>query len=451
VKKVLFIAYHFPPIGGAGVQRSAKFARYLPESGYAPVIVTGPGPLGMRWTPSDRSLLRELPENTGILRVAGPEPHDSRGRRGRAERILRLRSPFAKWWIDGIGATVAAAAPDFDVIVASMSPFESAVAAARLARQTGRPWIADLRDPWALDEMQVFPSRLHRELELRRMRRLLRSADAIVANTPEAERRLRQIPQLADKTIVVIPNGYDATDFSNGQLPAADDRIRIVHAGYLHTELGTRLRRRRLMRRALGGAIRGVDVLARSHVHLVDAIARLVAVRPELADRLELHLVGALSEADRDIIRDNPIVHTHGFLAHRDAVELVRTADLLFLPMHGLPPGTRATIVPGKTYEYLASRKPIIATVPDGDARDILSTAGGVVFAPPGDAARLADALGAAIDTLDTLAREAGGRNADLLATFERRALSARLAAALDAVGRTPATAEPAAVRAAAG
>jgi glycosyltransferase involved in cell wall biosynthesis len=445
VKTVLLIAYHFPPIGGAGVQRSAKFARYLPEFGYRPVVITGPGPRELRWTPADASLLGELPADLTVLRIDGPEPRESNRLRARAERLLRVPSPFAKWWVDGVVAAGIEAAQSSDVIYASMSPFESAVAAARLARKTGRPWVADLRDPWALDEMQIFPSRFHRTLEIRRMRRLLESATEIVANTTEARRQLqRQIPGLGAKKITVIPNGYDAADFS-GITPTSDqDRIRIVHAGYLHTELGTSVRQRSRIQRLLGGAVPGVDVLARSHVHLLDALTKLTTSRPDLARRVELHLAGQLSDHDTEVVRGNPMVRIHGFMPHRDSVALMQSADLLFLPMHGLPPGSRATIVPGKTYEYLASKRPIVATVPEGDARDLLSAAEGVLFAPPGDGRRLAEVLATGMDRLEQLREEASLRSPEFLARFERRQLTATLATVLDSAAALRAVDEPA-------
>ena len=59
--------------------------------------------------------------------------------------------------------------------------------------------VADLRDPWALDEMQIYPSALHRKVEMRRMERLLSSASVIVMNTPEAASVLRNtFPRLRE-------------------------------------------------------------------------------------------------------------------------------------------------------------------------------------------------------------------------------------------------------------
>ena len=83
---------------------------------------------------------------------------------------------------------------------------------------------------------------------------------------------------------------------------------------------------------------------------------------------------------------------------HPEAIALLRSADLLFLPMHDLPPGRRSTIVPGKTYEYLASGRPILAAVPDGDARDILAEAGNAFICRPRDVEALARAISTVVD-----------------------------------------------------
>src|SRR5437899_614171 len=110
-----------------------------------------------------------------------------------------------------------------DVIYALMSPYANAEAAALLARRLGKPWIADLGDPWALDEMMIYPTELHRRHELAKMRRLLGSAAAIVMTTPEAARRMREaFPELSRTPILSIPCGFDLTDFE-GQAPVRDD------------------------------------------------------------------------------------------------------------------------------------------------------------------------------------------------------------------------------------
>src|SRR5712691_1659760 len=171
-RSVLFLAYHFPPVGGAGVQRPTRMVRYLPEFGFQPIVVTGPGEPHGRWTPRDERLGEDVPPATTVVRVAGPEP-EQEGAGERLQRWLRIKSAWSRWWIDGAVATGVRAGPKADLIYAWMQPYESAAAAARLASQLRKPWVADLGDPWAFDEMIAYPSRLHRALELRKMRRLL--------------------------------------------------------------------------------------------------------------------------------------------------------------------------------------------------------------------------------------------------------------------------------------
>jgi glycosyltransferase involved in cell wall biosynthesis len=310
-----------------------------------------------------------------------------------------------------------------------MSPYSSADAAVRLARGLDRPWVADLRDPWALDEMMLYPTALHRRRELMRMKTLLHAASAVIANTPEAARRIRGL--IDDSTqvpVVSIPNGFDGADFAGSSPPRDDGVFRIVHTGYLHTELGCQQRRARL-RRLLGGEVRGVDIMTRSHLYLLEAIERVVAHNP--GAKIELVLAGVLSDRDREVATRSPLVRLVGYQTHEAAIALMQSADLLFLPMQNLPAGMRATIVPGKTYEYLAAQRPILAAVPEGDARDMLVAAGTAHLCTPNDVAAMAAAIEAELS--GTAALRAGPPR-ELLAKIERRALAGEVAALLDFV-----------------
>jgi glycosyltransferase involved in cell wall biosynthesis len=382
VRRVLFLAYYFPPIGGAGAQRPARMVRHLRAHGWEPIVVTGPGTGGGRWTPTDDVLARELPADVEVLRVAGPEPTQAERR---AQRWLRRPSEWSGWWVDGaveIGRRVAGV----DLVYCWLSPFETTAAAARLARDHRVPWVADLGDPWALDEMMVYPTSFHRRLELARMGRSVSTAAGIAMSTAEAVERVRaSFPALDGTRVVAVPNGFDADDFAAPVPARADGAFRIVHTGYLHTALGLRHRRSARLRRVVSGAVHGVDFLTRSHVFLVEAVDRLRERCPELAGNVEVHLAGLLSPDDERFMSRTGAVRTLGYLSHDETVDLIRTADLLFLPMQDLPAGRRATIVPGKTYEYLGAGRPILAAVPDGDARSILSAAGHALIVRPAD------------------------------------------------------------------
>jgi glycosyltransferase involved in cell wall biosynthesis len=433
VTRALVLAYYFPPQGGAGVQRTLKFVQYLPEFGHEAVVVTGPEAAGAEWAPPDESLAAEVPPGTRVFRAAGPEPRRRRGWPARATRWLRLTPPFARWWADAAYETGrrAAAEMDVDVVYASMSPFETAEAAARLSRDLGKPWVADLRDPWALDDWLVYPTRIHRRLELRRMRSALARADAVIMNTPEATEQVRRaIPGLAGKPVYTIPNGFDAADFDGAAPPRADGTFRIVHAGFVHVRDGRGHSPTMVVRELLGGAVKGLDAGTRSHVYLLRAVQQLLRRRPDLEGRIEVHLAGIVSDADR-AVPGFELVTAHGYLPHDETVALLRSADLLFLPMHDLPDGRRARIVPGKTYEYLAARRPILAAVPEGDVRELMREAGNAVVVRPKDVDGMAEAIEQHADR--ALAGGAPrGPDEALLRRYERRELTARLAEVLD-------------------
>jgi glycosyltransferase involved in cell wall biosynthesis len=433
VSRVLFLAYYFPPHGGGGVQRSLNFARHLPAFGYECAVVTGPGST-TEWAPADEALSERLPAGTEVFRVPGPEPRVSRGLHARAVRWLRLEEPFSRWWVDGAVAAGGAPAARADVIYASMSPFETAEAAARLAEASSLPWVADLRDPWALDEWLVYPTRFHRRHELGRMRATLASASAVVMNTPEAAGEVRRrFPELGEKPVLAIPNGFDAGDFSGPRPARHGSTFRIAHAGNVFPDEDSRLAR--VGRALLGGSVRGLDTSTRSHLYLLEAVDALRSASSELGSRVEVHLAGPLSAPVRRSLP--PWVKAHGFLPHRETVALLRSSDLLFLPMHDLPARVRSRIVPGKTYEYLGSRTPILAALPDGDARDLLAEAGNAFLCRPKD-----------VDGMARIIREQAERafrgepgpapREDVLRRYDRRRLTADLAAVFDGVVPKP-------------
>lgn len=437
MKRVLVVSYYFPPIGGGGGQRPLRLVSHLRHAGYEPVVLTGQGPTVDRWAPGDADLSEEIPEGVEIHRIAAPEP-PAGGARGRLERVAVVPQPWSRWWAENVQRLGAEAGVACDLIWTVMQPYQSAEPTAALAASLGVPWVADLADPWALDEMLVYPTELHRRLWMRRMRRVLASADAIVMSTPEAASRLTDaFPELQSHPVGVGPHGWERADFMGAEPERADGKFRIVHTGNLHTSLGQRQLRTARARRVLGGERDGVRIITRSHVYLVEALERLLRARPEWRDLVELHLAGVQDEADREVVAGLSYVRLLGYVGHHDSVALLRSADLLFLPMHDLPPGIRAGLVPGKTYEYIASGRPILAAVPDGDARDILEEAGTAFVCGPGDVAAMETILTTRIESFlagsppPPLVREVAeryeySRLAQELAAFFDQVLAAR-------------------------
>lgn len=246
------------------------------------------------------------------------------------------------------------------------------------------------------------------------------------------------LPRLRSHKIVSLTNGYDASDFSGEVEPIGGGKFNIVHSGYFHAESGLAERARQRQYRLLGRTIPGVERLPRSHYYLLQALERWLKESPEVIDEVRVHCVGVLSKSDQALIDQSPakpFFSCSGYLNHAECLRFVRGADLLFLPMHKMPPGMKAGIVPGKTYEYMAAGRPVLATLPASDARDFLSQAGTGVFSEPGDVAGLLAAL------KDQHAKWKSGRggcdwNGEYVRQFERKNLTAKLAGFLDQARR---------------
>ena len=433
-RRIIFVSYFFPPIGGAAAQRPLQFVRHLSRRGYEPVVITGPGNTGGRWTPGDASLATSIPDDVDVRRVAGPEPSGSSRWRSRGERWLGRRSEWAKWWIEGVVDEAARVEGDIALVYTVISPYETSEACARIALARNVPWVPDLGDPWALDDMAVYPTALHRRLELRRMRRGLGTATGIVMSTPDAERRVRDTLRLDGARMWVVPNGFDQADFeADPPRRDPDDVVRVVHTGYLHAELGRGQKAAARAHGLLGGGSPGVEILTRSHVFLLEAVNNLLAKRPDVGRRIEVHLAGVTTQTDEEIARACPAVRLHGYLPHAESVRLLETADLLFLPMQKLVQGLRSGNVPGKTYEYLASGRPILAAVPEGDARDLLERAGATYVCEPDDVAAMEEILAARVRALDD-GEPPPVRNREVVAEYEWGTLAARVESALDSI-----------------
>jgi glycosyltransferase involved in cell wall biosynthesis len=337
---------------------------------------------------------------------------------------------FARWWSEGLLEAASQAASDYapSVVYASLGPAETLEPALDLGERLNVPVVADLRDPWALDEVLPYPTRWHRRRDLDLMDRLFRRASLVIMNTPEAAQSvLATFPKLPASRVACLTNGYDEEDFKSVRTRTPDGRFRIVHAGYLHTELGLAHRRHPWLRRLAGGDAFKIDLLSRSHVYLLRALELLERETPGITDQIELRLIGTTSAADEAVVRASPIAKSVTFSGYRDHLACVHElveADVLFLPLHRVEKGARARIVPGKTYEYLASGRPILAAVPPGDARDLVLSTGAGIVVEPDDVAGLAAAVRALMRSAPSPVRP----RSEAIASFERKELTRRLA-----------------------
>jgi glycosyltransferase involved in cell wall biosynthesis len=440
MRSVLFLSYLFPPRGGAGVQRALKFVKYLPQFGWKPLVVANGGLANDQVTQAqDPTLLKDLPPDTIINRpeLTGGDARRFNRMQSKWRQRMKATDPMG-WWIR---PAVRAGMELFEqhhpaAILVTMSPFTAAEAGIELKRRTKLPLALDLRDPWALDETRIYPSFLHSWTDRGAMKRALNAADLIVMNNAESANAAKKAFKLSAHKVVSITNGFDGEDFDPARMApvpsAPSDVLRIVHTGMFHSELA-KIWDQVNAGGGLGGVVKNPPPPKKIWPLAMEQLIKEAAIP---ADKLELVLVGELTDGDKALIEASPIkssVKMLGYRTHEESVGWLMSADVLFLPLHSPLDKGPALIVPGKAYEYLGSGRPILAMGPPGDMRKFVEeTDSGIALA--GD-----DVPGAAKAILDLYQAKQRGvllhtQDRAVVDRFDRRQLTRRLAAALTAM-----------------
>lgn len=385
-RRVIIVSYYFPPAGGAGTQRAAKLCKYLARFGWTPsVICHRPKTDGLSTPALDASMAEaDLPPELRVEHVSGQTPGE--WLRGAGERLQ----------------TMSRETP-VDAVLITMSPFWlSGLLADALAIA---PTVLDLRDPWAFDGVPTYRHWFEWRQDRQRMRAALRQASAVVMNTPEARASvLRSFSELDDSKVYAIPNGFDPDDFAHAERPqeVPDAAFRLVHTGtFLTKQVSRPGNLKEGVRRILRYRPEPIRPRGRSVGPLLAAMEQIRRETPGALHDFRFVHIGALDEAtkawvDRSSVHD--MVVTRGYVPHAESVGWLLSADALFLHLHGVRGSHRARIVPGKTYEYLASGRPVLAALPPGDARDLAAARERCVLADPCDPASIARALRELID-----------------------------------------------------
>lgn len=441
VKHVLVLAYYFPPDGGAGTQRVAKFVKYLREFGWRTTVVTGTPPRERGiWNPEDTSLLADVEGNADIVRVEMPEACGAW-----ASSLPSL--DLTQAWIEPAFETSLEIVQrgNIDAVLVTMSPFSLAYVGKRLQARVGVPVVYDLRDPWALDGWRIHSNWLAWRRDFRVMKETLTTADGVIANTPEAGKVMaeRFLSRLGER-MTVIPNGYDPADFSEegntrSRRGGLDEQFLLVHTGTLHSRnLSHKTQLHRLVARWIRYRPEPIQLAGRTPFYLLRALAMLRDRGHPLMSRLKVVFVGQADEPSLRWTRElgmESFVSFTGYLPHADSIDWLCRADALFLPLHGLPPGRRSLIVPGKTYEYIATGRPILGCLPDGDARDLVEATGIGFCADPCDHVGIADALSDLYAACND-SRNGPAKPASWIERYSRKKQTEQLASFLDRVVR---------------
>jgi glycosyltransferase involved in cell wall biosynthesis len=350
MRNVLLITRNFAPTSHVSVERATKLAKYLPEFGWRPTVLTGARPSA--GLPSDPGLLEQLGE-VEILRASAPEfslfyrrPGSGRARGGAALRSAPKRGPWhpkawlvpdsqVLWYPFAVRAALRAArATRWDAVVGTSFPPTALLIARTVAARLGVPYLADFRDAWTqyagAPRRPAALARYERWLE----ERVLADAAAVIAvdqrmvAAPFARLRPDHRPPFH-----LIPNGYDEEDFA-GTRPRELPPFSIVHTGQLRRPPRT----------------------------LWAALTRVLQGRPDLKGRVHLWQIGfvdAAAAAELEAPPDGVAVHVVPPVPQREAIGYMLGADLLLVEEF-------RGVMPSKTLQYLRAGRPILALLDGG-------------------------------------------------------------------------------------
>ncbi len=373
MRRFLMIAYFYPPMGDGGVFRSLKFSRYLPAQGWTPTVLCGDA--SDYWV-KDESLLAQVPESVerhpvsgltglGLLRrLGGKKGLGQRGRRSSGGYgLLRKLSDFVLFPDSYAGWAGPAARKgrellargDIDLIYSTGPPDTVHRVGARLARETGLPWVADFRDLWYNLHLKPVPSEWHRRRHARAEAEVLREASVVTVT--EGWRRL--LEERGGRPVTLIRNGFDPADFEGIEAgPGKGREIVMLHTGKL--------------------------TLDRSALPFLEGLRHFLDIRPDFEDRLRVDFLGPRESGNEALLEELRLtkqVRFAGSLPHREALTRQREADLLLILQQ--TEERYRDLVPGKCYEYAGAGRPVLAVAPEGELSGLIDEYGLGWSTPP--------------------------------------------------------------------
>lgn len=409
MKKVLFVAYYFPPVAATGAMRPLGFCRYLEEYGWRPWVLTTSPCAAYPPHPIDEQLLAKLPGDVKVEVVPYIDPLEQiltlrnyiRSRLsglsavqdgGSKKQISQVESKLSTLQKMGTMASIKQFVLDWiflfpdrqrawippvlrhfdylrrdeypDAVFATGGPWTSLIVGQLLAKRFGVPFIADFRDPWASNAHLHFTSHYLLNKSTKLERSVCASAACVIANTEELRSKfVSDYPELKDKC-VAITNGCHRQDFEilakdplpeNMPIAPSESRhqqgIELCHFGTVY-----------LMRTPSALLRAVVDLLREGKICSQQLRLRFVGMwevgndgTEDLAQELEKHAV---------LKRDPPV-------SHQQCLREMVKADALLI----LQPSSTLQI-PGKIYEYIATGRPLLVIGDQGATENLVESQG---------------------------------------------------------------------------
>jgi glycosyltransferase involved in cell wall biosynthesis len=381
MKKILFLTYYYPPSSGAGVQRPLKLSKNLHQFGVDPVVISV-DPDVASYAGFDHHLLEEVPPSLRVYRTntnehykyyrnlvrkniptAGFANESNPGFLQRLARFIRGNFYFPdprKGWNDYAfeQAKKLIREEKIDTVFTTSPPHSTHLIGQRLKKELGVRWICDLIDPWT--DIYYFKQLYHLPYALRINRRMerevLEQADALITCSYNFRNLfLTKTPKIKAEDFKILYYGYDKKNFEALASRPSSSEFIITYTGTI------------------------------ADIYYPQSLFRAIKKITETTDvPVKLRFVGMASKGIQDFIKEAGIGHITeftGLVPHNDSLNYLMKATVLLLivPKNENNEG----IIPGKIFEYFASRKPIIALAnPKGDVAQLVTdNAFGMSFA----------------------------------------------------------------------
>ncbi len=361
-KKVLIITYYWPPAGGPGVQRVLKFAKYLPEFGWEPIILTVENG---DYHATDESLLKDVPQNLKVHKIKAFSVLDLYKKiLGRKKAISSfeltkseggLKFKIIKWiranlFIpDARGGWKRAAVKRGlriireekpEIIFTSSPPHSLQLIGLKLKRKTGVKWVADFRDPWtdAFWDKELPRLKIIQKLNLSIEKRVIGNADELITISNGCAQLLSKD---SGKKFKLLFNGYDDLDF-NGIIKSGSNKFRINYVGSISSKQNP-----------------------------INFFKSIQALPLETKELLEVNFYGSFdSEVIMKSRENGNYTRFHSYISHDMAIKKMVDSEILLI----LIPENSKGIITGKLFEYLATKNFILGIAPENNEIESLLT-----------------------------------------------------------------------------
>ena len=423
MKRALLISYYFPPAGGVSAQRILKFARYLPEYGYQPTVLTV-DPAYASYPALDASLCAQVPASVQVVRTRAWDPFSVyaylQGKRKEDvvgigfvnESQARLIQRVGRWirgnvflpdarvgWVLFALHAARRLVHDLtpDVIMTTGPPHSAHLIGRHLQARHGMPWIADFRDLWTdyFFNAKMLQTGAAKSAIAHMERSVLSRADMVLSVSDAFGASFhRKTPMRRYKT---LPNGFDSADMpQTSHVKSNDGPFVITHVGTLTPEQ-----------------------------HSQGLLHAVINLGPAIELRFVGHVHEDITRACVEIGLEEK-VRVIPFVPHGEAIAQMCQADLLLVSV-GAGRHSKG-IVPGKVFECLSTGVPVLGVGPlDGDLAALLKATGGGRIYHHDDATGIERFLrGLMAKTIKPQVRP------EVLRSYDRKVLTQRLAAFFD-------------------